>query len=243
MAVVLLVAPLASYLPKAAMAGVLFLVAYGLIGMKEIHHIVTASRRETSVLIVTFLSALFLDLEFAIFAGVLLSLVLYLERTSKPRLVTLSPDPRLPQHAFSSDPLVQQCPQLHFLRIDGSLFFGSVAHVEQAFDHMHEQTPKQKHLAILADGINFVDLQGGECLVREAERRKADGGGFYLINVKQGLWEALERCHCMETTGARNVFQSKQAAIRAIFQKLDKSVCANCDKRIFQECKTVPGPA
>ncbi|ESQ10921.1 MAG: hypothetical protein N838_18265 [Thiohalocapsa sp. PB-PSB1] len=198
MAVVLLVAPLASYLPKAAMAGVLFLVAYGLIGMKEIHHIVTASRRETSVLIVTFLSALFLDLEFAIFAGVLLSLVLYLERTSKPRLVTLSPDPRLPQHAFSSDPLVQQCPQLHFLRIDGSLFFGSVAHVEQAFDHMHEQTPKQKHLAILADGINFVDLQGGECLVREAERRKADGGGFF---------------------------------------------CANCDKRIFQECKTVPGPA
>jgi SulP family sulfate permease len=240
MLIVLLVAPLAAYLPKAAMAGVLFLVAYGLIGFKEIRHIIGASHRETAVLAVTFLSALFLELEFAIFAGVLLSLVLYLERTSKPRLVTMAPDPRLPGRAFSSEPAPPQCPQLRFLRIDGSLFFGSVAHVEQAFDRLRASNPDQKHLAILADGINFVDLQGGETLVREAERRQAGGGGFYLINVKQGLWEALERCHCMEATGARNVFQSKDAAIHAIFQKLDKGICANCDKRIFRECGPPP---
>jgi SulP family sulfate permease len=236
MLIVLLVAPLASYLPKAAMAGVLFLVAYGLIDFREIRHIIGASRRETAVLAVTFLSALFLELEFAIFAGVLLSLVLYLERTSKPRLVTMAPDPHLPGRAFSSEPAPTQCPQLRFLRIDGSLFFGSVAHVEQAFDRLWATHPLQKHLAILADGINFVDLQGGETLVREAERRQAAGGGFYLINVKQGLWEALERCHCMETTGARNVFQSKEAAIHGIFHKLDKRVCESCDKRIFREC-------
>jgi SulP family sulfate permease len=39
---------------------------------------------------------------------------------------------------------------------------------------------------------------------------------------------------------ARNVFGSKTAAITAIFQKLDKSICATCDKRVFYECKTVP---
>jgi SulP family sulfate permease len=65
-------------------------------------------------------------------------------------------------------------------------------------------------------------------------------GGFYLINVKQGLWDALERCDCMGSTGARNVFQSKEAAIRAIFQKLDRDVCARCDKRIFLECQALP---
>jgi len=108
---------------------------------------------------------------------------------------------------------------------------------------LRASNPDQKHLAILADGINFVDLQGGETLVREAERRQAAGGGFYLINVKQGLWEALERCHCMEATGARNVFQSKDAAIHAIFQKLDKGICANCDKRIFRECRPLTKPS
>lgn len=236
MAIVLLVAPFASYLPKAAMAGVLFLVAWGLIDFKEIGHILHASRRETGVLAVTFFSAIFLELEFAIFSGVLLSLVLYLDRTSKPRIVTLAPNPLAPNHAFSSDPELPQCPQLRILRIDGSLFFGSVAHVEQFFDRLRAEYPRQKHLALIANGINFVDLQGGQTLALEAQRRRDAGGGMYLINVKQGLWEELERCGCLDATGARNVFQAKTAAIRGIYQKLDKSVCATCDKRIFREC-------
>ncbi|MBK1641735.1 sodium-independent anion transporter [Chromatium okenii] len=237
MAIVLLVAPYASYLPKAAMAGILFLVAWNLIDFKEIKHILHSSKRETGVLAVTFFSAIFLELEFAIFAGVLLSLVLYLDRTSKPRIVSLAPDPRLPNHAFSSSPDVAQCPQLRFVRIDGSLFFGSVAHVEQFFDRLRVEHPLQKHLALIANGINFVDLQGGQTLVQETVRRFANGGGMYLINVKQGLWEEMERCGCWEATDGRNVFQAKTAAIRGIYQKLDKSICATCDKRIFKECK------
>ena len=236
MLIVLLVAPLAAYLPKAAMAGILFLVAWGLIDFKEIGRILRVSRRETAVLLVTLLSALFLELEFAIFAGVLLSLVLYLERVSKPRIVTRTPDPRLHKRAFSSDPELPQCPQLKILRIDGSLFFGSVSHVQETFDRVRANSPMQKHLAIVAQGINFVDLQGGEALVEEAHRRKSDGGDLYLVDVKEGLWDSLERCGCLDATGARNVFQSKTAAIHAIYQKLDKSVCVGCDKRIFQEC-------
>jgi len=242
MLVVLFVAPLASYLPKPTMAAVLFLVAWGLIDRAEIRHIIRASGRETAVLAVTFFSALFLDLEFAIFAGVLLSLVLYLERTSKPRLVTMAPDAGLPNRAFSSDPGIPQCPQLRLLRIDGSLFFGAVPHLESYLARLRQTHPEQKHLAVIADGINFVDLQGGEALAKEAQRRRADGGGFYLINVKQGLWEALERCGCLDADGVRNLFQSKEAAIRGIFQKLDRSVCAGCTKRIFRECKTLPPP-
>lgn len=237
MLIVVLVAPLAAYLPKASMAGILFLVAWGLIDFKEIGHILHASKRETAVLLVTFLSALFLELEFAIFAGVLLSLVLYLERVSKPRIVTLAPDPRLHKRAWSSDPDLDQCPQLKIMRVDGSLFFGSVNHVQETFDRARANTPQQKHLALVAQGINFVDLQGGEVLVEEARQRKNDGGGFYLIGVKQGLWDALERCGCMDATGARNVFQSKSAAIHAIYQKLDKSACKGCEKRIFLECQ------
>jgi SulP family sulfate permease len=186
---------------------------------------------------VTFFSAVFLELEFAIFAGVLLSLVLYLDRTSKPRIVSLAPDPRAPNHAFSSSPDVPQCPQLRFLRIDGSLFFGSVAHIEQFFDRLRAEHPQQKHLALIANGINFVDLQGGQTLARESARRFASGGGMYLINVKQGLREEMERCGCLDDTDARNVFQAKTAAIRGIYQKLDKTQCATCNKRIFKECK------
>ncbi len=239
MVIVLLVAPLASYLPKAAMAGILFLVAWGLIDFKQIKHILVTSISETSVLAVTFFSALFLELEFAIFAGVLLSLILYLMRVSKPRIVSRVPDPRLYKHAFSSDPSLPECPQLKLLRIDGSLFFGSVSHLQDRFDRLRAESPQQKHLAIIADGINFVDLQGGHALEAEAIRRKQMGGGFYLVKVKGGLWNSLEKCGCLDATGARNVFQSKYAGIHAIYQKLDKSICAQCTSNIFSECHSV----
>ncbi len=237
MGLVVMIAPLAAYLPNAAMAGILFLVAWGLIDFKEIRHILKKSRRETAVFAVTFLGALFLELELAIFAGVILSLILYLNRVSRPRIVTRAPDPRLYKRAFSSDPSLPECPQLKLLRIDGSLFFGSVNHVEETFDRIRKFSPEQKHLAIVAQGMNFVDLQGGEALAHEAQKRKANGGAIYLIDVKEGLWNALDRYGCLEVIGERNVFQSKVAAIRGIHHKLDKSICADCTRRIFNECQ------
>ncbi len=240
MVIVVMVAPLAAYLPNAAMAGILFMVAYGLIEFKEIRHILHASKRDAAVLLVTFLGALFLELETAIFAGILLSLILYLEKVSRPSIVTRTPDPRLPNRAFSSDPTLPQCPQLRIIRIDGSLFFGSISHIQEAFDRFREQFPEQKHLAIICQGINFADISGCEALVQEAQQRKAIGGALYLVNVKQGLWDALDRCGALEEIGERRVFQSKAAALHAIFQKLDKEICMRCDRRIFLECQSVP---
>ncbi len=235
--IVLLVGPLAAYLPNAAMAGILFLVAWGLIDFHEIKHVLKSSRRETGILAVTFFGALFLELELAIFAGVMLSLVLYLMRVAKPRIVTRTPDPRLPKQAFSSDPELPQCPQLRLLRIDGSLFFGSVSHVQEVFAEIEARSPEQKHLAIVCQGINFADIQGGDTLAREAQARQARGGGLYLINIKQGLWDSLEKCGALDIIGANHVFQSKRAAITGIYNKLDHEVCKTCTKRIFHECK------
>lgn len=235
--IVVLVAPYAAFLPKAAMAGILFMVAWGLIDFKEIGHIMHSTRSEISIMGITLFGALFLELEFAIFAGVMLSLLLYLMKVSKPRIVTRSPDPRLEKHSFSSEPGLTQCPQLHFVRIDGSLFFGSANHVDDAFASIAIQHPHQKHLAVDAQGINFADIQGGEVMVKEAKRRRDNGGAMYLIHVKEGLWNSLEACGCLDEMGSRNVFQSSGVAITAIYQKLDKSICRVCDKRVFKECQ------
>lgn len=240
--IVLLVAPLAAYLPKATMAGVLFIVAWGLVDFVQIRHIVHASRREIGVLAVTFFSALFLELEFAIFAGVLLSLVLYLEQVSKPAIRRRVPDPRLHERPLVTDPALPECPQLRIARIDGSLFFGSVNHVQETFDLFRDTRPAQNHLAITCQGINFVDLHGGEALTEEAKRRREAGGGLYLVNVKLGLWNALERYGSLDKIDPAHVFQGETAAIHAIYQQLNKSICASCDKRIFMECQSEFGP-
>ena len=242
MVVVLLVAPLAAYLPNAAMAGILFLVAWGLIDFHHIAQILRTSRRETSILATTFFSTLFLELEFAIFAGVILSLVLYLQRTSHPRIHTRVPDPRLPSRSFTTDPGLLECPQFKIIRIDGSLFFGAIPHVQETLRAFEAQNPGQHHLLIVAKGINFIDLAGAEFLAELARRKRQQGGGLYLYNVKEGVCESFEKGGYIVDVGAENLFDKKADAIATVFQKLDRDVCARCTARIFTECQALPPP-
>ena len=102
--IVLLVAPLTAYLPVAAMGGVILLVAWNLIDMHHILHVLKHSKTETSILLTTFFATLFLELEFAIYLGVLLSLLIFLGRTSVPPIPALAidTDPRSGKRNFAS---------------------------------------------------------------------------------------------------------------------------------------------
>ncbi len=237
MGIMLVVAPYAAYLPNAAMAGILFLVAWGLIDFHHIGQILRTSREETVILAATFFGTLFLELEFAIMLGVLLSLGLYLNRTSRPRIVSRVPNPHDERRAFTTDGALPECPQLKIMRVDGSLFFGAVNHVEQAMHNVDALNPQQKHLLLVAKGINFVDLAGAEMLGQEAARRRKLGGGFYLYEAKDTVCNVLNKGGYMSTIGSDNLFHSKTDALRTIINcQLDHDICRNCDKRIFREC-------
>ena len=235
--IVLLVAPYASYLPNAAMAAILFMVAWGIVDFGHIKKILRTSRSESAVLATTFFATLFLELDFAIFLGVMLSLSLYLNRTSKPRIYSRVPDSRLPNRKFTSDPSLPECPQLKLVRIDGSLFFGAAAHVQETLRNFEQENPEQKNLLLLAHGINFVDSTGAELLESEAKHRKKIGGKLFIYGVKEAVCEQFRRGGYIDAIGPENIFSSKKEAISTIYHKhLDKNVCATCDKRIFKEC-------
>jgi SulP family sulfate permease len=237
--VVLLVAPLAAHLPIAAMSAVLLVVAYRLIDMHHIKTILLSSKRETSVLITTFLATLFVELEFAIYVGVMLSLVIYLMRTAQPKVVSVAPDPRFGSRHMGEDPVLVHCPQLHIIRIDGSLYFGAVDHVGEMLHTLGERYPEQKHLLIIGNAINFIDVAGAELLVQEAKRRRDIGGDLYLVKIKEDVCNILRRGGFAATLGDANIFQSKSDAIASIFGRLDRDVCKGCDKRIFKECASI----
>jgi SulP family sulfate permease len=240
--IVLLVAPYADYLPNGAMAGVLFLVAWGLIDFHHIGQILKSSRSESVILGATFFGTLFLDLEFAIMLGVLLSLGFYLNRTSQPRVISRVPNPKDANRAFTTDGTLPECPQFKIIRIDGSLFFGAVNHVEEAMQHVDAMNPQQKNLMVVAKGINFVDLAGAEMLAKEAERRRKLSGGLYLYEVKDTVCNMLKKGGYAETIGEENIFHSKTEALQKIVcEKLDYDICRTCTKRIFRECASLPG--
>lgn len=243
-AILLLVAPLTAYLPIPAMAGILLLVAASLINTRHIGHILRVSRAETAVLVVTFLATLFVQLEFAIYVGVILSLVLYLNRTAHPSFVTMVPDPESRRRSLvniARKPL-PECPQLKLIRIDGSIFFGAVDHVAEQLDAIARESPLQAHILVVGAGINFIDLAGCEMLNQEARRLRVNGRVLYLCSLKGEARDILHRGGCIGSVGEENVFTSKVQAISRIVPRLDPERCRPCRLRIFRECAQMPGP-
>lgn len=237
--IVLLIAPLTAYLPIAAMGGVILLVAYNLIDFHHIRHTLSFSKSESSILLTTFFATLFLELEFAIYLGVLLSLILFLAKTSTPRIPTLSFDEGVDNDKrklinINKKP-VKQCPQLKIIRIDMSIYFGSINHIQNRIAHIVENE-KIHHILVVASGINFIDLAGAEALVAENTSLKKMGGGLYFVGLKSSVYEFTAKSCFIKNIGNNHFFDSKPEAIDYIYAQLDKNVCATCNAQIFKEC-------
>jgi SulP family sulfate permease len=225
--IVLLFAPLAAYITLPSMAAILLMVAWNLIDWHHIKIIYRAGKNEAMVFNVTFAATLLLPMEFAIYLGVLLSLVLYLRRTSKPNISALassashSGSKKLVSAERSGQP---ECEVVKIIRIDGSLFFGAVDYVQttlMAIEH--------RHVLIVASGINFIDLAGTELLANEAKRLVAKGGGLYLCNLNGRVIKPIIRNGHLNTIGKRNIFATKALALSAIDAKLSDHSCAGCE--------------
>ena len=239
MVIVLLVAPLISYLPLAAMAGVILLVAYNLIDFKNIKKTFTYSKSESVIFTATFLATLLFELEFAIYLGVLLSLMLFIAKTSTPDVHTLAfgtppgeGDRRL--QSIRKAPLVQ-CPQLKIIRIDMSIYFGSINHIQKQISQIVDNQ-RIYHILIVASGVNFIDLAGIEALLIENKRLKAQNGSLYFVAVKSTAYEFMEKVNFVNEIGRDNFFDSKADAINVLYDRLDKKKCETCQALVFKEC-------
>jgi SulP family sulfate permease len=239
MLIVLLIAPLTAYLPIAAMGGIILLVAYNLIDFHHIKQTLTFSKSETSILLTTFFATLFLELEFAIYLGVLLSLVLFLAKTSTPQIPTLSldvsPDGSERKLVNIQNKPLKQCPQLKIIRIDMSIYFGSINHIQKRITQIVDNE-RINHILIVGSGINFIDLAGAEALVSENNRLKQLNGGLYFVGLKSSVYEFAAKSCFIKKIGNDHFFDNKAQAIRRIYARLDREVCKTCPSQIFKEC-------
>ena len=237
--IVLLVGPLMSYLPISAMAGIILLVAYNLVDFKHVKKTFKFSKSESSIFLVTFLSTLLLDLEFAIYLGVLLSLMLFIAKTAAPEIHTLGfetdheeSDRKL--RTMRTAPLTQ-CPQLKIIRIDMSIYFGSINHIQKQINQIVDNQ-RIYHILIVGTGVNFIDLAGVEGLLAENRRLKKLGGNFYFVSVKTSVQAFLQKVGFVDEIGADHFFESKSEAIHNIYSKLDMEKCETCRALVFKEC-------
>ena len=224
--IVLLFAPLAAYITLPSMAAILLIVAWNLIDWHHIKLIYRAGKNEAMVFNVTFAATLLLPMEFAIYLGVLLSLVLYLRRTSKPNITALASSSGAKKLVGAERSGLPECEAIKIIRIDGALFFGAVDYVQTAL-----MAIPQKHVLIVASGINFIDLAGTELLANEARRLAAIGGGLYLCNLNGRVIKPIIRNGQLNTIGKRHIFATKAQALSTIDAKLSDHSCSGCESR------------
>jgi len=236
--VVLFFAEYASYLPIPVMGGIILLVGYSLIDIQHIKKIIKSSKRESIVLAVTLFGTLFFELETALFSGIIISLFFYLEKTSKPNIAVFGKNNDDKFINIIRDETSKECPQLKMIRIDGSLYFGAVEGISNYFSDLYEKG-NEKHLLILAHGINFVDLAGAEWLTQEVLKWQQRGGGIYFVGLKLISQDILLDGGFAKTIGFHNFFKNKNVAISTIYKILDKDICENCTVKLFAECNKV----
>lgn len=228
---VLLLAPgITAYLPMPAMAGTIILSGFNLLDFKHIKLIAKSSRSEFSIIVITFLSTLFLNLEFAIYVGVILSLVLYLQKTSHPMLTPVDFSAVQPIFADGAETV-----NLDVVRLDGSLFFGAVDHVQNRLAELSEGK-RWQHLVILAEGVNIIDVSGAEMLLAERRKLRRFGGDLYIIGMKPHTRRRLRNTpYWRQLGGQYHIYESTYIAFRTICKSLEIRNYREFMKHLFRD--------
>lgn len=168
-------AQLIAHIPIPAMAGSILLICWGLVDHRAIRALYRVSRPEFVVMLLTFFATLLLELQTAIYAGVLASLFFYLKRTSQPR--------------------VQQSQEgeADVLRVGGSIFFGASHYLQ-----VRLQRCQAVEVVIDARQINFIDYSGVEMLHQEARRLNRQGRSLTLRRARPQVIEELQKLEGVE---------------------------------------------
>lgn len=163
-------ATLIAHIPIPAMAGSILLICWGLVDHRGIRSLFRVSRAEFAVMALTCVATLLLELQTAIYAGVLASLFFYLKRTSQPRV----------QQWRDGDEDI--------LRVGGSIFFGASHYLQVRLQRMHGE-----RVVIDAQQINFIDYSGVEMLHQEARRLLQQDRSLTLRRARPQVVEELRK--------------------------------------------------
>ncbi len=190
----LIAAPLAGYIPLAALAGVLAVVAWNMIEKPAIAILLRSGWGEATVLAATFLLTVFRDLTEAIVVGFALGSVLFIHRMSRATLVETEmpfvsrdlPDDVAPRGSY--DEVRAADPELVVYRVTGALFFGATASIGSVLDRIQDT-----HRLLLLDlsAVPFLDSTGANMIEGLAHKARRRGVGLWITGATRPIRRTL----------------------------------------------------
>ncbi len=183
LAFMMVAAPLAAYIPLAALAGVLGVVAWGMAERHEFASLLRSSRGDAMVVSVTFLLVVFRDLTEGIIVGFALAGLVFIRRMSESVEMRQSPrpEPALGEEERRADRVV------YHLR--GPYFFGAAAQIGGVLERIAE-APRAFVLDMTE--VPLIDSSGARSFHQLAARAHRRGGQLYLVGLSPALRRQLE---------------------------------------------------
>jgi SulP family sulfate permease len=210
--IVLFLAPLAVHVPLAALAAILFVVAWY---MSEARHFVKmvkrAPRADVAILLVTFVLTVFADLVVAVNIGVILATLHFLRRMASSVEVRQATEQELRQE-FAHAGLTQLPPGVLVYAVEGPFFFGAVENFERALAGTHTDP---RVLIIRLRWVPFIDITGLQTLeevILDLHRR---GVRVMLSGANERVRAKLERAGIIDLVGTENHFREFSEALAA----------------------------
>jgi SulP family sulfate permease len=210
LAVMLVFAPLAAYIPMATLAAVLLVVAYNMGEWREIGGIVRLQAADVSVWLITFALTVVADLTVAVETGIALAALLYIYRVSE----TTSVEIVTPSYIEDGRPHVLQDkdvpPYVTILRIHGPFLFGTADKLRDATEDLSQFSP----IVILRlRNMTAIDATGLHALETLNDRLRRSGRVLLLCGARHQPARFLDQAEFVEHVGAQNILPHVQGAL------------------------------
>ncbi|HED19131.1 MAG TPA: SulP family inorganic anion transporter [Gammaproteobacteria bacterium] len=219
------------HLPKPILAAVIMMAVFSLLNFESIKDAWVANKLDGVAAIVTFVATLSFapNIQNGILTGIILSLMLFLYRTMKPRIVILGQDKHGVLRNARRFSLPKLHPQVVAIRFDGQLYFANVSYFEESVLYLVGNDPDLKVILVVCNGINGLDASGVEMLRNLLERLGQAGITLTFSSMKESVADVMQRTGLLEKIGSENIFISERNAIELISERLGESAAVSED--------------
>lgn len=235
---VLVLAPLLAYIPIAAIAAYLVVIAIRLFQPTQIYIVRRATRADAMVFWVTLISALFLKLDTAIFTGIGISLVLFLQKASAPTLL---------EHAFDAQgqlteieaPAERNHPQVSIVHVEGDLFFGAADLFQEGVRRLAED-PLIRVFILRMKNARHLDATTVMALGQLLDYLHSQGRHLLISGVHGDVAAVLKRSGLARRIGLENLFPAEEnptLATKKALQRAQALIGHKPELRVFYQDK------
>ena len=214
--VILLFADLAGHIAMPALAGLLILVGFRTLKPDQVRMVWRTGPAQAAVMLTTFVLTILIPLQYAVLAGVGLSVVLYVTRQSTP--VTVNRWQFEEGSAYPTEvapPTMLPAGEVVVLTAYGSLFFASAQVVESQLPKV-AQTSRGAVVVLRLRGKEDLGSTFIQVMLRYRDALRAAGCHLVLAGVGEGVMRQLARTRSLESLGAENVFAAEPGIGRSL---------------------------